>query len=94
VQPGFSIAFRRFIFDAGGKPLHVFFSGTEDVQVAGTSGFLRMTPRERLQAALAGSRNFGQRNFEVAISGFDDPVQALRVFEEKLPGLVQVGEAR
>ncbi|MBI3849433.1 MAG: hypothetical protein HY298_03950 [Verrucomicrobia bacterium] len=93
VQPGFNIAFRRYLFEANGKPLHVFFSGTEDVEVAGVSGFLRMTHRERLQAALAGSRNFGQRNFEVAISGFDDPGRALRLFEEKLPGLVQVGVA-
>jgi exosortase len=91
-RPDFSLVFRRYVFDAEGRTLHVFFSATEDLAGAGTPSFLRMTHLERVRAALAGSRNFGQRNVEVAISGFESPADALRVFEERLPGLLEVGD--
>jgi exosortase len=93
VQPGLTLAFRRYLFDAGGRPLHVFFAAVEDLDATGGDAFLRMTHLERVQAALAGSRNFGQRNFEVAISGIATPEEALRVFAARLPQLVQVGDA-
>jgi hypothetical protein len=50
---------------------------------------LRMTHWDRVKAALAGSRNYGQRSLEIAISGIQDPSAAQAALERKLPGLVR-----
>jgi exosortase len=87
VRPGFNLVFDRYVFDAGGRELYVFFSQTEDVTGGGPAN-LRMTHLDRLRAALAGSRNYGQINFEAALTGAQTPDDALRVFRDSLPELV------
>ena len=87
VRPGFNLMFDRFVFDAGGHPLYVFFSQTEDMVGNGAAN-LRMTHWDRLRAALAGSRNYGQVNFEVALAGPASPEEALNVFRTRLPDLI------
>ena len=63
-----SLTFDRFVFEANGRDLFVFFSQTEDMTDAGQAN-LRTTHLARLRAALTGSRNYGERNFEVALTG-------------------------
>ena len=92
VQPDFTLNFDRFVFSAGGRPLYVFFSQTEDLAGNG-AGNLRMTHLERLRAALAGSRNYGQINFEVALAGPESPEAALAVLRARLPSLITIPPA-
>jgi hypothetical protein len=92
VRPGFSLVFDRFVFKANGQPLFVFFSQTEDMLVNGEAN-LRMTPSSRLRAVLAGSRNYGQNNFEVALTGPGSAAAALKIFRERLPDLIETQPA-
>ena len=87
VRPGFNLIFDRYVFVANGRDLFVFFSQTEDMQGGGPAS-MRMTHLARLRAALAGSRNYGQINFEVALAGPETPADALRAFRDSLPELV------
>ena len=84
-----SLTFDRFVFEANGRDLFVFFSQTEDMTDAGQAN-LRTTHLARLRAALTGSRNYGERNFEVALTGPATPAAALAFFQAHLPELVEV----
>jgi len=86
---GFSIGFRRYLFDADGQMIHVFFSVEEQMEAGGSPGFLRMTAWGRLRAALAGSRNYGQRTLEIAISGFEREADATAALARELPALIE-----
>jgi exosortase len=88
VRPGFYLTFDRYVFVAGGRDLYVFFSQMEDMKGGGPAS-LRMTHLARLRAALAGSRNYGQINFEAALAGPETPVAALRIFSARLPELIK-----
>jgi exosortase len=89
VRPGFNLNFERYVFAAGGRDFFVFFSQTEDMTEGGRAS-LRTTHWARLGAALAGSRNYGQNNFEVALVGPATAEAALRLFSARLPELVKV----
>lgn len=88
VRPNLNLVFDRFVFDAGGRSLYVFFSQTEAMNGGGQIN-LRTTSLARLRAALAGSRNYGQNNFEVALAGPETAAEALRIFSARLPELIQ-----
>jgi len=90
-QPGLNLLFHRYVFAAEGRDLFVFFSQTEDM-TDGSQASLRSTHLARLRAALAGSRNYGQNNFEVALTGPANSADALRLFAAHLPELVAVGK--
>ena len=92
VHPGFSLWFDRYVFADGDRKLFVFFSQTEDISGSGQAS-LRMTHLARLHAALAGSRSYGQNNFEVALVGPETPAAALRVFSDRLPELIETEPA-
>ena len=92
VRPGLSLWFDRYVFTVDGRKLYVFFSQTEDMMVNDQAN-LRMTPLSRLRSAFAGSRNYGQNNFEVAITGPANPDDALRLFNVRLPELVTIQPA-
>ena len=47
-----------------------------------------MTHLSRWRAALAGSRNHGQNNFEVALAGVENADDALSLVRSRLPELV------
>jgi exosortase len=87
VRPGFELAFDRYVFSDNGRALYVFFSQTEAMKGGGQAN-LRMTHHDRLRAALAGSRSYGQINFEVALSGPENAAAALQVFATQLPQLI------
>ena len=89
VRPGFDLTFDRYVFTIDDRKLYVFFSQMEDLQSGGPAS-LRGTSLARLDAALAGSRNYGQINFEVAIAGPATPDAALRLFSDRLPDLVTI----
>jgi exosortase len=88
VRPGFNLIFDRFVFADKGREVHVFFAQTEDMAGGGQAS-LRMTHLDRWRAALAGSRNYGQNNFEVALTGPATPDDALRLFSARLPELIK-----
>jgi len=88
VRPDLQLTFDRFVFDDDGRKLYVFFAQTEDMMGGGQAS-LRSTHLSRLRAALAGSRNYGQNNFEVALMGPADAESALRLFSSRLPGLIE-----
>ena len=92
VRPGFNLAFNRYVFAVGGRELYVFFAQTEDMTGGGQAS-LRMTHLARLRVALAGSRNYGQNNFEVALTGPETADAALRVFSARLPDLIETPPA-
>jgi hypothetical protein len=88
VRPDLDLWFNRYVFAENGAPLYVFFCQTEDV-VDSSEFSLRKTHLARFQAALAGSRNYGQNNFEVALSGPENADAALQLLRAQLPILIQ-----
>jgi hypothetical protein len=52
-----------------------------------------MTHLARLRAALAGSRSYSQKNFEVCIAGAETPADALWLFSARLPELIEIQPA-
>ena len=88
VRPDFNLIFDRFVFATERRELYVFFAQTEDMEDGGQAS-LRSTHLARLRAALAGSRNYGQINFEVAITGPESADAALRIFSARLPDLIE-----
>ena len=88
VRPDFNLNFERYVFDAGGQDVYVFFSQTEDMQ-SKSYGNLRVTSFDRLRAALAGSRNYGQINLEIALTGPENSTAALQVFGARLPQMIK-----
>ena len=92
VRPGLNLWFDRYVFAADDREMFVFFSQTEDLTDNDTFS-LRTTPLARLRAALAGSRNYGQNNFEVAVTGPETAAAALRSFTARLPELIEIQSA-
>ena len=92
VRPGLSLTFDRYVFTAGGNDLYVFFAQTEDM-TGSVQASTRMTHLARWRAALAGSRNYGQNNFEVALTGPETSAAALSIFSEHLPELIKCTSA-
>jgi len=56
------LAVHQYVFEAEGRVVHVFYGIYEDQ--AGSRALLsrRLTPASRIEAVLAGSRNYGQRS--------------------------------
>jgi exosortase len=96
---GRKLAFQQYVFIANGAPLHVFYAIYEDPSGTATLANRRQTSVSRLAAALAGSRNYGQRYLELAVSGLEDPQAARAALSQQLERLVRLdatakGEAR
>ena len=86
---GFTLPFRRYIFEQNGKTLYVFFAVVEDQLNASVPGVFRAGTSDRIRAAVAGSRNFGERSVEVAVTGFTSADDAWQSFQKKLPGWIR-----
>lgn len=85
------IAFRQFLFTADGQPLHVFYGLYEDPSGSAVLANRRKSAASRVSAALAGSRNFGQRFLEIAISGPEQPADARAALGRSLSTVITVG---
>jgi len=81
-----AISFDAFHFLDRGRDLYVFNCLAEDVRSEHDSRKLRQTnsPAERIAAALAGSRQTGQRRVEVAVWGAADATTAADSFRKLL----------
>lgn len=88
---GQSLHFRQYLFESEGQLVHVFFAGEEFPRRRTVPGYFRATHWERVKAALAGSRNYGQRTLEIALWGVEDPAQAGERLKQELQELVEAG---
>jgi len=70
---GLRLALQQYVFSAEGKPLHVFYGIYEDPTGTTELANRRKDAASRVAAAFAGSRNYGQRFLEVAVSGYERP---------------------
>jgi exosortase len=84
------LAFHQYLFTAEGRPLHVFYGLYEDTAGSAVLANRRKDSASRLAAALAGSRNYGQRLLEIAISGPERPLDARAALTRSLPTLITV----
>jgi hypothetical protein len=87
---GLELAVHQYVFETEGRILHVFYGIYEDQDGAGALVNRRLTAANRLQAALSGSRNFGQRFLEVAVYGYESPEAARAAFVSELGKLIKV----
>ena len=86
---GASLAFRRYLFEAQGQPLHVFFSVAEATRAGSYAGIQRTSHWDRLKAALSGSRNYGLRTLEVLVTGIADPAEAQAALLRRLDQMIK-----
>ena len=87
---GMELAMQQYVFNADGRPVHVFYGIYEDSSGSAVLANRRKNTRSRVAAALAGSRNYGQRFFEVAVSGYEQPEDARAALTRELPKLIKV----
>jgi hypothetical protein len=83
-----TLAFRQYLFTADGRPLHVFYGLYEDTAGSAVLANRRKDSESRIAAAFAGSRNYGQRLLEIAISGPEQPSEANAALARSLPALL------
>jgi hypothetical protein len=88
---GLELAVHQYVFETEGRILHVFYGIYEDQGGAGALVNRRLTAASRLQAALSGSRNYGQRFLEVAVYGYESPEAARAALVGELGKLIKIG---
>jgi hypothetical protein len=87
---GMELAMQQFVFNAEGTSLHVFYGIYEDPTGGTQLANRRRDSASRVAAALAGSRNYGQRFLEVAVVGFARPEDARAALTRELEKLIKV----
>jgi len=85
---GMELAMRHYVFNSEGKPLQVFHGIYEDPTGSSKLANRRKDFRSRVAAALAGSRNYGQRALEVAVLGYERPEEAKAALGRELEKLI------
>lgn len=80
--------FRQYVFLADDHPLHVFYAIYEDPSGTAVLANRRRDTMSRIKAALAGSRNDGQRFLEIAVTGPGNPEQAKIALRAELERLI------
>jgi hypothetical protein len=88
----FRLAIQHYVFSVEGRPLDVFFGIYEDQAGSTVLANRRIGTASRIQAALSGSRNYGQRFLEIAVHGYDRPGDAESALARELGKLIQVGK--
>jgi hypothetical protein len=83
------LAIQHYVFEVEGRPLHVFFGIYEDQTGSAVLANRRLGTASRIDAALAGSRNFGQRFLEIAARGYDRPEDAETALARELANLIR-----
>jgi hypothetical protein len=87
---GMELAMQHYVFNAEGKSLQVFHGIYEDPTGSSRLANRRKDFRSRVAAALAGSRNYGQRSLEVAVLGYERPEEARVALGRELARLIMV----
>ncbi len=85
----FRLAFQQFAFTSDGQLIHVFYGIYEDPSGPSELANRRRDTRNRIAAALAGSRNYGQRFLEIAVWGYDLPEDARAALQTELAKLIR-----
>lgn len=85
-----TLALHEYIFQAGTQSLHVFYAIYEDPTGTAVLANRRKDTASRVAAALAGSRNDGQRFLEIAISGPENAASAQAAVRAGLEKLVRM----
>ena len=86
---GMELAMQHYVFNTEGTPLHVFYGIYEDPTGSTQLANRRQDARSRIAAALAGSRNYGQRFLEVAVFGCEKPEDARARLVRELGRLIK-----
>ncbi len=86
---GMELAMQHYVFNTEGTPLHVFYGIYEDPTGSTLLSNRRQNARSRVAAALAGSRNYGQRFLEVAVFGCEKPEDARARLARELGKLIK-----
>ena len=84
------LALQQYFFTAGGRPIHIFYGIYEDPTGGAVLANRRQNTTSRIKAALAGSRNYGQRFLEVAVSGYEKPEDAKAALVDELGKLIKI----
>jgi exosortase len=87
---GAKVSLRQYAFRNGPTSVHVFYGLYEWAGAAESAGLARTNTRDRVAAALAGSRNSQQVILEIALFGILDPDGARARMKEILPVLLEV----
>ena len=90
----FRLAFQQYAFTSDSRLLHVFYGIYEDPTGPSELANRRRDTGSRIAAALAGSRNYGQRFLEIAVTGPPDPVAARASLQHELEKLLSVRDKR
>jgi exosortase len=88
---GMELAMQHYVFNVEGRSLQVFHGIYEDPTGSSLLANRRKDFRSRIAAALAGSRNYGQRSLEVAVFDYDRPEEAKADLGRELEKLIMVG---
>jgi hypothetical protein len=87
---GMELAMQQYVFTAEGRPVHVFYGIYEDPTGSAVLANRRQDTTSRIKAALAGSRNYGQRFLEIAVFGYENPEDAKAALVGELGKLIKV----
>ena len=88
---GMELAMQQYVFSADGVTLHVFYGIYEDPSGSTALANRRKDAASRVAAALAGSRNSGQRWLEVAVVGYESPEDAKAALVRELGKVIKCG---
>jgi hypothetical protein len=88
-----TLALQHYVFSTEGSSIHVFYGIYEDPTGSAELANRRQNAASRIKAALAGSRNYGQRFLEVAVAGCERPDEARAALTHELPKLIRVASA-
>jgi exosortase/archaeosortase family protein len=87
---GMELAMQQYVFNSEGRPLHVFYGIYEDPSGSSKQANRRTDCASRVAAALAGSRNYGQRYLELAVFGYERPEDARAAVARELETLIKI----
>jgi hypothetical protein len=82
------IPFHKYIFEAGGQQLYVFFSLWQDGDEQ--SGMRKLDQNDRIRWVLAGRRGMGQQTLEIICTDYPDMAAAEKAVRQRLPELVRI----
>jgi exosortase len=90
---GLDLPFRRYIYEAQGRRLYVFFCQWED-SAEKQAGMAASKGADRVRSALKGRRWLGQQTLEFNITGYESLEQAERHLRKELPGLIAIEDPK